>query len=150
MKYNIILKLFISSLRDKTRREHLSWIDSDIHRSIYRLRLFVLVSRSELRVGAPAARPPLTLSVEVAAVQQVAVRGPDVPVQRCVLCFQPRESNWRLVDEQLQPRTSLAVVQDEQQVGGVWDNLTGPEASTCETRKSLNPETLKCSVKGSG
>lgn len=72
--------------------------------------------------------------MEVAAVQQVAVRGPDVPVQRRVL-LQPRESNRRLVDEQLQPRASLAVVQDEEQVGGVRDDETGPETSTCETRQ---------------
>ena len=86
---------------------------------------------SEFGVGHAAAAPPLTLPVEVAAVQQVAVRGPDVPVQRRVLRLQPRESNRRLVDEQLQPRTAmLAVVQDEQQVGGVRDDETGAETST--------------------
>lgn len=74
--------------------------------------------------------------MEVAAVQQVAVRGPDVPVERRVLPLQPREPNRRLVDEQLQPRASLAVVQDEEQVGGVRDDEAGPESSTCGTRHS--------------
>lgn len=90
-------------------------------------------STSEFGVWSAAPGPPFTLPVEVAAVQQVAVRGPDVPVQRRVLHLQPRESNWRLIDEQLQPRASLAVVQDEEQVGGVRDDDAGPETSTCET-----------------
>lgn len=74
--------------------------------------------------------------MEVAAVQQVAVRGPDVPVQRRVLLLQPRESNRRLVDEQLQPRAALAVVQDEEKVGGVRDDEAGPETSACDVNQN--------------
>lgn len=87
----------------------------------------------EFSVWSTSSRTTLTLAVEVAAVQQVAVCGPDVPVQRRVLRLQPRESNRRLVDEQLQPGASLAVVQDEEQVGGVRHDETGPETSTCDT-----------------
>lgn len=75
--------------------------------------------------------------MEVAAIQQVAVRGPDVPVERRVLRLQPREPNRRLVDEQLQPRATLAVIQDEEQVGSIWDDEAGPETSTCNGRQTL-------------
>ena len=85
---------------------------------------------SELSVWSSTAAPPLTRRVEVTAVQQVAVRGPDVPVQGGDLRFQPRESNRRLVNEQLHPGASLAVVQDEQQVGGVRDDPAAPETSS--------------------
>lgn len=101
-----------------------------------------LVLGSELDVGPPADHPPLTLPVEVAAVQQVAVRGPDVPVQRRILPLQPRESNRRLVEEQLQPRSSLAVVEDEEQVGGVRDDPTATETTTCGTRRERQRETF--------
>lgn len=75
--------------------------------------------------------------MEVAAIQQVAVCGPDVPVQRRTLRLQPREPNRRLVEEQLQPRATLAVIQDEEQVGGIRDDEAGPETSTCNGRQTL-------------
>lgn len=72
--------------------------------------------------------------MEVTAVQQVSVCGPDVPVQRRVLRLQPREADRTLVDQQLQPRAALAVVQDKEQVGGVRDNEAGPETSSCDRK----------------
>lgn len=87
---------------------------------------------SQFCVGSSSCGPSLALSVEVAAIQQVAIRGPDVPVKWRIL-LQPRESNRRLVDEQLQPWAALAVIQDEEQVGSVRDDQTGPETSSCET-----------------
>lgn len=87
---------------------------------------------SKLRVGpATLCRPPVTLPVKVAAVQQVAVSGPNITVEWRILCLQPRESNRQLVNEHLQPRTSLAVVQDEEQVGSIRHNRTAPETSSC-------------------
>lgn len=90
---------------------------------------------SKLNVGASAEAPPLTLPVEVAAVQQVAVRGPDIPVKRGILRLQARESNRGLVEEQLQAGAALTVIQDEEQVGGVRDDAAAPENSTCKTRQ---------------
>lgn len=90
---------------------------------------------SQLCVWSPASGSALTLPVEVTAVQQVAIRGPDVPVQWRVLCLQPWESNRRLVEEQLQPRAALAVIQYEEEVGGVRDDEAGPETSTCDVKR---------------
>lgn len=56
---------------------------------------------SEFRVGPPALGQALALPAEVAAVQQVAVRGPDLPVERGILGRQAWEPERRLVDEEL-------------------------------------------------
>lgn len=63
------------------------------------MKALIKAEASELDVRAPAADArPLALPLEVTAVQKVAVRRPNVPVQRRVLRLQPWESNWRLVD----------------------------------------------------
>ncbi|KAF3853014.1 hypothetical protein F7725_013702 [Dissostichus mawsoni] len=82
--------------------------------------------QSELCVGRTAP-PALTLACRVAAIQQGAVRGADVPVQRRVVVGQTRESNRLLVEQQLETRAALTVEEDEEQVGCVRDDQPGAE-----------------------
>lgn len=91
---------------------------------------------SQFRVRAASCGSALTRSVKVAAVQQVAVCSPHVPVQRCVL-LDPWESYRRLIEEQLQPRAALAVIQHKEKVSGVRNNVAGPEASTCNRKRTI-------------
>lgn len=85
--------------------------------------------QSELCVGR-ASPPALTLACRVAAVQQGAVRGADVPVQRRVVVGQTGESNRLLVQQQLETRAALTVEEDEEQVGCVRDDQPGAESTT--------------------
>lgn len=100
--------------------------------------------RSELRVGPPALCPALTLPVEVAAVQQVAVRGPNIAVERRVI-GQVWEADRSLVDEQLKPRPPPTVVQNQEKVGGVRDDPAGPETPSCgETTRYESDDITSC------
>lgn len=91
---------------------------------------------SQFGIWTPTDSSAFTLPLEVAAVQQMAICGTHVPVERRILRLQTREAHWSLVQEQLQPRASLAVVQDEEQVGSVGDDAAGPKNSSCD-RKGL-------------
>lgn len=70
----------------------------------------------------------------------MAVCGPDVPVQRGVI-LDSWESYRRLIEEQLQPRATLTVVQHKQKVSGVRNNVAGPEASTCNSKHAILSQT---------
>lgn len=89
---------------------------------------------SQFGVGTPADSSAFTLPLEVAAVQQVAICGAHVPVEWRILGLQTREVHWSLVHEQLQPRATLAVVQDEEQVGSVGNDVAGAENSSCDRK----------------
>lgn len=104
---------------------------------------------SQFGIGGPAYSSAFTLPLEVAAVEQMAICGTHVPVERRILRLQTREAHWSLVDEQLQPRAALAVVQDEEQVGSVGNNAAGAENSSCE-RKGLqsHPKVTATAVAG--
>lgn len=68
----------------------------------------------------------------------MAICGTHVPVEWRILWLQTRESHWSLVQKQLQPRATLAVVQDEEQVGSVGNDAASPENSSCERKGFKN------------
>lgn len=71
----------------------------------------------------------LTLFFEITSVQQLLVPLANVLVQWRVL-VEAWESNWQLIEEELQPGSFLAaLIKDEQHVGSIGNDAAGSETS---------------------